>query len=137
MNHPNVAPFAGFREGDGLHPSLRGVLELIGRDAGPVILDTVRDFERWADQQPAGEHTPPRGIGGHETHLRGVAFQRYTSSYTLWMLQRPLDAYAALSGTERAAVDAALAGTGCEELLAYHPRHRLYKRDFRIVCNRL
>lgn len=137
MNHPNVAAFAGFREGDGLHPALRGVLELVGRDAGPVILDTVRDFERWADEQPDGEHAPPRAVGGHESHLRGVAFQRYTSSYTLWMLQRPLDAYAALSPAGRAAVDAALAGTGCEELLAYRPRHRLQKRDFRLVCNRL
>jgi glutathione S-transferase len=137
MNHPDVAAFAGFREGDGLHPSLRGVLDLIGRDAGPVVLDTVRDFERWADQQPDGEHAPPRAVGGHESHLRGVAFQRYTSSYTLWMLQRPLDAYAALSGSERAAVDSALAGTGCEDLLAYRPRHRLQKRDFRLVCNRL
>jgi glutathione S-transferase len=137
MNHPNVPAFTGFRTGDGLHGSLRGVLELIGRDAGPVILDTVRDFERWADEQPAGEHEPPRGVGGHQTHLRGVAFSRYTSSYSLWMLQRPLDAYAALTPAERAAVDAALAGTGCEEILAYRPRHRLRKRHFRLVCNRL
>jgi hypothetical protein len=58
---------------------------------------------------------------------------RYTSAYTLWMVQRPLDAYRALAAGERAAVDQALAGTGCEALLALAPRHRLGKRRFRLV----
>lgn len=137
MNHPDVAGFSGFRAGDDLHPSMQAMLGLIGRDAAPIVLDTVRDFEKWADDQPAGEHEPPRGIGGHATRLRGVEFSRYTSSYTLWMLQRPLDAYAALKPAERAAVDAALAGTGCDALLAYRPRHRLRKKNFRLVCNRI
>jgi hypothetical protein len=49
------------------------------------------------------------------------------------MAQRPLDAYHALAAGERAAVDRALAGTGCEALLALAPRHRLGKRRFRLV----
>ena len=48
--------------------------------------------------------------------------------YTLWMVQRPLDAYAALGAAERAQVDRALAGTGWEALLACRPRHRMGKR---------
>src|SRR5262249_19592287 len=90
-NHPNPGAFTGFLPRDALPPSLRGILELIGRDAGPVILDTVRDFERWADEQ-APEYEPPRVTGFHNTRLRGVEVSRYTSPYTLWMLQRPLDA---------------------------------------------
>jgi hypothetical protein len=72
-------------------------------------------------------------VGFHATALRGAAFSRYTSSYTLWMLQRPLDAHAALDGPARGAVEAALAGTGLEALLAYRPRHRLAKRRFQLV----
>jgi len=137
MNHPNPDAFAGFRAGDELHPEMGAILKLIGRDAAPVILDTVRDYERWADEQPAGEIEPPRAVGFHATRLRGVEFQRYTSPYTLWMLQRPLDAYRALAPAERAAVDRALAGTGCEDLLAYAPRHRLAKRNFLLVGTRV
>jgi hypothetical protein len=69
----------------------------------------------------------------HASTLRGVRFERYTSAYTQWMLQRPSDAYAALSEPERSAVDAALAGTGLEAMLAYRPRHRLGKRSFKLV----
>jgi glutathione S-transferase len=132
MNHPNPDAFAGFLPGDALHPSLRSVLALVGHDAVPVILDTVRDFERWADEQPAGELEPPRAVAFHKTRLRGVDVDRYTSPYTLWMVQRSLDAYRALDASGRAAVDRALAGTGCEALLEYAPRHRLEKRRFKL-----
>lgn len=137
MNHPSPDSFSGFLSGDALHPSLTAVLALIGRDALPVILDTVRDFERWADEQPQSEFEPPRAVGFHQTALRGVPMSRYTNAYTLWMLQRPLDAYQSLDPTQRAAVDRALAGTGCEALFAYRPRHRIFKRNFKLVCQRL
>jgi hypothetical protein len=72
-------------------------------------------------------------VGGHATTLRGAAFHRFTSSYTLWMVQRPLDVSAALTPGERGDVDRFLAGTGCEALLAYRPSHRLGKRNFKLV----
>ena len=136
MNHPQPSSFAGFLPGDALHPSLREILALIGRDAAPVVLDTVRDYEAWADAQDGAELEPPRGVNFHQTHLRGIELMRYTSPYTLWMLQRPLDAYRALDADGRAAVDRAVAGTGCEPLLAYAPRHRLDKRHFKLVSRR-
>ena len=132
MNAPK--PGSGeFLGEDTLAESLRPVLELAGRDATPLILDTVRDFERWADASRAGSDEPPRAVGMHTSTLRGARFQRYTSSYTLWMLQRPQDAYRTLEDLERSAVDAALAGTGLEGMLTYRPRHRLGKRRFKLV----
>jgi glutathione S-transferase len=125
--------YGAFLPGDALAPTLRPLLELVGRDAAPVLLDTLRDFERWADTRPAQMETPPRGVGIHETGFRGARFTRYTSPYTLWMLQRPLDAYRGLGEAERRAVDAALAGTGLESLLRVAPRHRLGKRRFQLV----
>jgi glutathione S-transferase len=122
-----------FLPGDALAKTLRPLLELVGHDAVRVVLDTVRDFERWADARPPELETPPRGIGVHATVLRGAGFTRCTSPYTLWMLQRPLDAYAALGAGDRRAVDAALAGTGLEAWLDFAPRHRLGKRRFQLV----
>jgi hypothetical protein len=43
------------------------------------------------------------------------------------MVQRPLDAYAALTEAERARVDAAVEGTGWGALLACRPRNRMGK----------
>jgi glutathione S-transferase len=133
MNHPHPSSFTGFLKNDALHPGMRTLLELIGKDAVPLLLDSVRHFEAWADTRPADSEEPPRAVGFHETQICGVRSSRYTSSYTLWMLQRPLDAYAALSSDEKGAVDAALKGTGCEALFGYTPRHRLGKRDFKLV----
>ena len=133
MNHPDPDAPGTFLADDALAPTLRPLLELVGRDAVPLLLDTLVDFERWADARPPGQIAPPRAVGFHETRLRGAKFQRYTSPYALWMAQRTLDAYAALAPVDRAKVDAALAGTGCEALLAYRPRHRLGKRRFKLI----
>lgn len=56
--------------------------------------------------------------------------------YTPWMVQRVLDAYAALDAGGRGAVDVALAGTGCEALLAHRPRHRVVRRPFTLFLER-
>ncbi|HUI25604.1 MAG TPA: glutathione S-transferase family protein [Candidatus Kryptonia bacterium] len=132
MNHPR--PRGGeFVGNDALPPTLEPLLELIGRDAVPLLLDNLRAFERWADGKPADLIEPPRGVGGHETELRGVRFQRFTSPYTLWMVQRPLDAYRALPADARTQVDRALDGTGLNALLGFTPRYRLSKRHFKLV----
>jgi glutathione S-transferase len=132
MNHPDPTAPGAWLADDALAPTLRPLLELIGRDAIPLLLDNARAFEAWADAKPADLDEPPRGVGAHPTRLRGAAFSRYTSPYGLWMLQRPLDAYRALGDAGRGRVDAALAGTGCEALFAYRPRHRLGKRRFKL-----
>jgi hypothetical protein len=132
MNHPDPTAPGDFLADDALPATLRPVLELVGRDAVPVVLDTLRDFERWADARPSEMSEPPRAVGFHETGFRGARFQRYTSPYTLWMVQRSLDVAASLSAAERERVEAALTGTGCEALLAYRPRHRLGKLRFKL-----
>jgi glutathione S-transferase len=119
--------------GDALAPSARHALEVMGRDAAPVLLESVARFERWADENAKPGEEPPRGVGTLDTTLRGAPFRWAVRSYSLWMLQRSLDAWRALAPPERHHVRAALAGTGWEPLLDYEPRHRLDKKDFRLV----
>jgi len=133
MNHPDPDDVGPWLADDALAATMKPLLARIARDAGPYVLDTVRAYETWADTRPADATEPPRAVGFHQTTLRGVAFGRYTSPYTLWMLQRVLDPYRALPAAERAAVDRALAGTGCEAFLSYVPRHRLEKRGFKLA----
>ena len=72
-------------------------------------------------------------MGSYEPSLRGTALRRIVSSYNPWMVQRTLNAYCALAEPERVAVDAAIAGTGWEEILAHEPRHRLIKKGFALA----
>ena len=136
MKHPDPGAGGEWLGGDALAPTLAPLLRLVGRDAVPVILDATRAFESWADGRRGDADEPPRAVGSHATRLRAVDVHRYTSSYTLWMVQRPLDAYSGLAANERASVDRALADTGCEALVAHTPRHRLGKRRFKLVFER-
>jgi glutathione S-transferase len=131
MNDAAPAPGA-WRADDGLAPTLRPLLALLGRDAAPLHLDDLRAAQEWALGHREAWEAPPRVIGFHETALRGARFPRYTSAYAPWMIQRPRDAYRALDPAARAAVDRALAGTGLGPLLAAEPRIRVRKRDFQL-----
>ena len=75
----------------------------------------------------------PRGVGLTKGELRGGPFVAGTRSYTLYMLQRVVDAVAGLDAAERKQVDEALAGTGWEEVIDYTPRHRVGKDHFQLV----
>jgi hypothetical protein len=119
--------------GDALAASALRVLGVMGRDAAPILLASVARFERWADDHAAFGEEPPRGCGMLDAELRGAPFRWAVRSYTLWMLQRTLDAFAELSPNERTRVRGALTGTGWEAVLEYAPRHRLGKRHFRLV----
>ncbi len=135
MNHPQ--PSAGdFVADDAIPATLQPFLRLIGTDAIPVILDTLRAVEAWADSNPPDLAEPPRGVGTHETVLRGVRFHRFTSPYTQWMAQRPRDAFQALDAAAQARVRRALDGTGLLSLLDVTSRYRLGKRNFKLVLEK-
>jgi len=131
-NAPSPEAQGQWLAGDALAPTFRDVLSAMGRDAVPVILESVAAIEAWADGHRAAG-VVPRAVGTCEPVLRGTPLRRIVQPYTLWMLQRTLDARGALAPADRRAVDAALAGTGWEPLLAAAPRHRLAKDRFQLV----
>jgi glutathione S-transferase len=118
---------------DALAGTFREVLAAMGRDAACVILDSVRAVEAWADTRPADLDRLPRAVGACDSSLRGTPLKKVALPYSLWMLQRTLDACHSLDGSERSRVDAAIAGSGWEAVLAYQPRHRMTKRGFELV----
>ena len=133
MNCPDPDARGEWAAPSDLLPTLAPLLALIGADAVPLLLDNLRAFDAWAATRPPDMVEPPRGVGGHPASLRGATFNRITSPYTLWMVQRPLDAYTSLTDSERLAVDRYLSGSGCDALFAYRPCNRLGKRRFKLV----
>jgi glutathione S-transferase len=123
MNRPPLGQ-QGWLPDDALAETLAPVLRTMA-DGVPLLLGAVREIDAWADASPGA--APPRAIGFTEPAYRDTKLRLMCRPYTLWMVQRPLDAYAALDPAERARVDAALAGTGWEALLACRPRHRMGK----------
>lgn len=133
MNRPDPDAGGAWLAGDALAPTLVDLLRLVGRDAVPLLLDGLRDLERWLDANGRPGEETPRAVGMHETALRGARFPRYTSPYALWMVQRVLDALHTQDAGGRSAVAQRFAGTGCEALLGLEPKHRMGKRRFKLV----
>ena len=133
MNNPDPDVFGDWSTPADLAPTLAPLLALIGQDAVPLLLDNLNAFDAWATTRPADLVEPPRGVGGHATSLRGASFARFTSPYSLWMVQRPLDVYGSLTPAERVEANRALSGSGCEALFAYRPQYRLAKRNFKLA----
>jgi len=130
---PNTDQQGEWLEEDALTPSLVRVLDVMGSDAVPILLDLLAAFETWADQRPADQNEPPRGVGMCATSLRGVPIERATMAYTLYSVQQLLDVYRGLEPTDRGRVDERFSSTPWSELLAYRPRHRLCKEGFKLV----
>jgi glutathione S-transferase len=126
MNRPPLDQ-NGWLPDDALAPSLIEVLRVMADGVG-LLVDAVSAVEAWADEHAADSGVPPRAIGLIDSSFRAEPLRAGARPYTLWMVQRPLDAYRALSEAQRGEVDGALAGTGWERLLSYRPRHRLTKR---------
>ncbi len=124
MNRPPLDQ-KGWLPDDALAATLAPVLRSMA-DGVPMLLAAVEKIDTWADANPSA--APPRAIGMFETPFRDAKLTLMCRPYTLWMAQRPLDAYRSLSAAERARVDAALDGTGWDALLACRPRHRMGKR---------
>ncbi len=132
MNRPPLEQ-AGWLANDALPDTLLPVLRVMA-DGVPMLLDALEAIEAWIDGNPGT--APPRGIGLYETRYRDTKLSLLGRTYTLWMLQRVLDAYADLEGPARERVDAALAETGWAALLARRPRHRLAKQRNELVVVR-
>jgi glutathione S-transferase len=137
MNHPDSQDRGEWVAGDAIPSTFRPIVALAGRDAVPFVLDVAGAFEAWADQHAPVAGFLPRVTGTHRTRLRGIAFERITTPYTLWMVQRVREAYRALDAVGRAAVDRAFAGTGYEAVFGYAPRWRVRRDPCRLVLERV
>jgi glutathione S-transferase len=122
----------GWLEDDALADTLMPVLRTMA-DAVPMVTASIEAIDEWAaENAQAGEPVPP-GTGLVQSTYRDVTLSSAARTYTLWMVQRSLDAYQSLDESGRAQVDATLDGTGWEKILALRPRHRVEKRNYQIV----
>jgi glutathione S-transferase len=130
---PNTDQQGAWLADDALAPELRAVLEVMGRDAAPLVLDAVRAVEEWADSRPESLERIPRGVGLCDSKFRSTKLTHAARTYALFSIQRVLDTYTKLDEAGREAVDKAFRGTGFEDVLAYRPRHRMIKDGFQLA----
>jgi len=93
------------------------------------LTDLVGRIDAWCGENP-GATRVPRSLGEHAFVIGGVSGTRKLITFTQWMLQRPLDAYAAFDDEERARADAWLARVGGTEALTLQIAHPFVRNGF-------
>jgi glutathione S-transferase len=130
-----------FLPGDEVPETLLPVLRLMAQDTMPELLSIVAAVDEFLAHQPhleAGSPFPASTqamgtlapLGQHRVTLRGVEIELAVRHYSIWMLQRVLDAYQALGAAERERAEAILAATGLAPLLDVRPARRIERVGF-------
>lgn len=130
MNRPPLEQ-SGWLADDAIADTLKPALTTMAEGV-PFLVAAIEAIDGWADEHGTSGEPPPIA-GAIAAPYRDVTLHTVARTYTLWMVQRPLDAYRSLSDADRDRVDAALAGTGWESLLALGPRHRLTKKNYKLA----
>jgi glutathione S-transferase len=112
--------------------TLDGVFRTIFHEQWAYLRDLVAVIDDWAAKNP-GETRLPRVLGDHKFVIGGCEGTRRLITFSQWMAQRPLDAYAALDGEDRARADAWLDGVGGREAMRLKVTHRTIRRAFKEV----
>lgn len=123
MKEPTDALPGAFLENDAIPATLLPVLARMMREQLPVLVDTAAHLRRFLAEHP-GEPIK-RALGKHAFTLEGARGERIVRPYSLWMMQRARDAYAALQGAERAAAERLLSAVGGEAFRDFEDPPRL------------
>ena len=121
--------------GDAVPETLDPLLRRQFAEQVPVLTDAAARLYAWAEGKRAGERVP-RSIGRHAFRVGERVGEREVITYSLWMWQRPLDAYQALDDDGRAAVDGWLARIDQAGALARPLPQRLELVHHRCVLGR-
>ncbi|MCA9692800.1 MAG: glutathione S-transferase [Myxococcales bacterium] len=128
-------PVGDWLAGDAVPETLDPLLRRQFAEQVPVLTDAAARLYAWAEGKRAGERVP-RSIGRHAFRVGERVGEREVITYSLWMWQRPLDAYQALDDDGRAAVDGWLARIDQAGALARPLPQRLELVHHRCVLGR-
>ena len=89
----------------------------------------VGAIDTWCGDNP-GATRVPRSLGDHPFTIGGITGTRKLITFSQWMLQRSVDAYAGFDKQQRTAADAWLARVGGLDGMQLQIRHRFMRRGF-------
>jgi len=115
---------------DVIPPTLIPILAQLCSDFLPIMLRLAGSVAEWA-RQHAGEELP-RILGDAEFRLDEVVERRIQFPYSLWMFQRPWDAYRHASAAEKLLLQAFATQINAREALEFDLPVRVMRRKNRL-----
>lgn len=128
QTHPQIGDWI---DGDDVPQTLDSIFKRQFAEQFPVLKDTAEHLPEWVAQNPG--KILPRSIGKHDFTIGEAKGQRRRLTYSLWMWQRVLDAYASLGEPDKQSVDAWLARLGHAGVLEYRMPLRIGRKNNRCV----
>ena len=115
-DHSQARPHKGFLSNDTIAPTMKPVFEVIMKEFIPMLQGIAAQIESMPCKlQP---HMPlPRVLGDIAIPVGRGTFKRAAMPYSLWMIQRTLDLYKAMTQSDQSRVQEWLSSVGGAELL--------------------
>ena len=132
MNDPSTDPPTPFPGDDTVPASLDPVFRRLFSEHWPVVADTIAGVHAWVQEHPGAKHIK-RFVGSHSFSIEGVSHERWLQSFTQWMAQHALDAYAGLNARARSRADVWLRRVGGYEAMQTPLRTRVRRHHNRLV----
>ena len=120
-----------FADDDEVPASLDPIFRRLFREHWPVVEATVAGVDSWVREHP-NKRPISRFVGEHAFEIEGARASRWIQSFTQWMAQRSLDAYAALDEGARARADAWLERVGGREAMQLELPTRVERENNRL-----
>ncbi|MGB1016582.1 MAG: glutathione S-transferase family protein, partial [Nannocystaceae bacterium] len=112
LTEPPSPPVPGvFLAADEVPDTLDPIFSTLFREQWPYIQTLIQAIEAWCSEHPHATRVP-RALGNCDFEIGGHTGTRRLITFTQWMAQRPLAAYAELTDNDRKNVDTWLARCG-------------------------
>jgi glutathione S-transferase len=93
-----------FLADDSIPDTLLELLTRIFKEQWPTLINTVKELEKWAEQNPQNVEIP-RTIGEHEYTIGEITEKRAIGTFHQWKVQRILDCYHQFDAQQKLSVD--------------------------------
>lgn len=131
MNQPTVDSGQCLKD-DKIAETLIPLLSRIFSEQWPVLTNTVKALEQWAELNPSKKDIP-RSIGEHSFKIGEVTDSRAILTFHQWKLQRVLDCYQRFDEKDKKAVDLFLDKVNGKDAMHFTVRNRVIRQKNRLV----
>lgn len=121
-----------FLNDDVIPDTLFELLTRMFKEQWPVLTNTVKKLEAWADQNPQIVEVP-RTIGEHDFTIGDVTEKRAIGAFHQWKVQRILDCYHQFDDQQKLSVDTFLVSVGGLDSMQLDIKKRLNRVNNKLV----
>ncbi len=130
LNNPDGKEGA-FLANDEVPETLDPIFKVLFEEQWPYVQTLVETIDAWCAKNPQA-HRVPRALGNCDFTVGGAAGQRRLLTFTQWMAQRPLEAYANLNESDQKNVEAWLSRFGADGKLSLPINNPFERRQFKM-----